>query len=43
MTTVALNTPPWAETRDVNGDIVNGAFASEHPGGANFAYYGGIL
>jgi prepilin-type processing-associated H-X9-DG protein len=41
MTTVAINTPPWAETRDVNGDIVNGAFASEHPGGANFVYADG--
>jgi prepilin-type processing-associated H-X9-DG protein len=41
MTTVALNTPPWAETRNVNGDIVNGAFASEHPGGANFVFADG--
>jgi prepilin-type processing-associated H-X9-DG protein len=37
-TTVALNTPPWAETRNVNGDIVNGAFGSEHPGGSNFVF-----
>lgn len=41
MTTVALNTPPWAETLNVNGDIVNGAFASRHPGGAQFVYLDG--
>jgi prepilin-type N-terminal cleavage/methylation domain-containing protein/prepilin-type processing-associated H-X9-DG protein len=41
MTAVALNTPPWAETLNVNGDIVNGGFASEHPSGANFVYADG--
>ncbi len=41
VTSVALNTPPWAETLNVNGDIVNGAFASRHPGGALFAYVDG--
>ncbi|TWU24559.1 DUF1559 domain-containing protein [Bythopirellula polymerisocia] len=41
VTDVALNTPPWAETLNVNGDIVNGAFASRHPGGAQFAYVDG--
>lgn len=41
VTAVALNTPPWAETLNVNGDIVNGAFASKHPGGAQFAYVDG--
>jgi prepilin-type N-terminal cleavage/methylation domain-containing protein/prepilin-type processing-associated H-X9-DG protein len=41
VTAVALNTPPWAETLNVNGDIVNGAFASRHPGGAQFAYVDG--
>jgi prepilin-type N-terminal cleavage/methylation domain-containing protein/prepilin-type processing-associated H-X9-DG protein len=40
-TTVALNTPPWMETVDVEGDIVNGAFASRHPGGAQFVYVDG--
>jgi len=40
-TTVALNTPPWVETLNVNGDIVNGAFASRHPGGAQFVYLDG--
>jgi prepilin-type N-terminal cleavage/methylation domain-containing protein/prepilin-type processing-associated H-X9-DG protein len=40
-TSVALNTPPWAETLNVNGDIVNGAFASRHPSGAQFAYLDG--
>jgi prepilin-type N-terminal cleavage/methylation domain-containing protein/prepilin-type processing-associated H-X9-DG protein len=40
-TAVALNTPPWVETVNVNGDIVNGAFASRHPGGANFVYLDG--
>ena len=41
MTTVALNTPPWAETLNVNGDVVNGAFASRHPGGAQFVHVDG--
>jgi prepilin-type N-terminal cleavage/methylation domain-containing protein/prepilin-type processing-associated H-X9-DG protein len=40
-TTVALNTPPWLETQDIEGDWVNGAFASRHPGGAQFAYVDG--
>jgi prepilin-type processing-associated H-X9-DG protein len=40
-TTVALNTPPWMETVNVDGDIVNGAFASRHPGGAQFVYVDG--
>jgi prepilin-type N-terminal cleavage/methylation domain-containing protein/prepilin-type processing-associated H-X9-DG protein len=40
-TTVALNTPPWVETLDVNGDIVNGAFASRHPGGSQFVLLDG--
>ncbi len=41
VTGVAINTPPWAETLNVNGDIVNGAFASRHPGGAQFVYVDG--
>jgi prepilin-type N-terminal cleavage/methylation domain-containing protein/prepilin-type processing-associated H-X9-DG protein len=41
MTSVAINTPPWAETVNVNGDVVNGAFASEHPGGAHFVFADG--
>ncbi len=40
-TSVALNTPPWMETVNVEGDIVNGAFASRHPGGAQFVYVDG--
>ncbi len=41
-TTVALNTPPWVETLRVDADdIVNGAFASRHPGGAQFVYVDG--
>jgi len=40
-TSVALNTPPWVDTLNVNGDIVNGAFASRHPGGAHFVYLDG--
>ena len=40
-TSVALNTPPWMETENVEGDIVNGAFASRHPGGAQFVYVDG--
>jgi prepilin-type N-terminal cleavage/methylation domain-containing protein/prepilin-type processing-associated H-X9-DG protein len=36
MTAVALNTPPWVETEEVDDDYVNGAFASRHPGGAQF-------
>jgi prepilin-type N-terminal cleavage/methylation domain-containing protein/prepilin-type processing-associated H-X9-DG protein len=40
-TSVALNTPPWLETFIIDGDKVNGAFASRHPGGAHFAYLDG--
>jgi prepilin-type processing-associated H-X9-DG protein len=40
-TSVALNTPPWAETLNVNGDVVNGGFASEHPTGGNFVFADG--
>jgi prepilin-type N-terminal cleavage/methylation domain-containing protein/prepilin-type processing-associated H-X9-DG protein len=40
-TTVAINTPPWAETLNAEGDVVNGAFASRHPGGAQFVYVDG--
>jgi len=40
-TSVALNTPPWVETLNVNGDVVNGAFASRHAGGASFVYLDG--
>ena len=44
MTAVALNTPPWAETlrlKDEKDTTVNGAFASRHPGGAQFVYLDG--
>jgi prepilin-type processing-associated H-X9-DG protein len=44
VTAVAVNTPPWLETlaiQDEGGSIVNGAFASRHPGGAQFAYVDG--
>ena len=44
MTAVALNTPPWMETQpiaDENNTIVNGAFASRHPGGVQFVYVDG--
>jgi prepilin-type N-terminal cleavage/methylation domain-containing protein/prepilin-type processing-associated H-X9-DG protein len=42
-TAVALNTPPWVETRVIpaDGDVVNGAFASRHPGGSQFVYLDG--
>jgi prepilin-type N-terminal cleavage/methylation domain-containing protein/prepilin-type processing-associated H-X9-DG protein len=40
-TSVALNTPPWVDTLNVNGDVVNGAFASRHPGGSQFVYLDG--
>lgn len=40
-TNVALNTPPWIETVNVEGDIVNGAFNSRHPGGAQFTFVDG--
>jgi prepilin-type N-terminal cleavage/methylation domain-containing protein/prepilin-type processing-associated H-X9-DG protein len=41
-TAVALNTPPWVETLTLpDGDVVNGAFASRHPGGAQFVYVDG--
>ncbi|MDZ4657554.1 MAG: DUF1559 domain-containing protein [Bythopirellula sp.] len=40
-TTVALNTPPWVDTLAIEGDLVNGAFASRHPGGAQFVYLDG--
>ncbi len=34
-----LNTPPGqGDTFTKNGQVVNGAFASRHPGGANFAF-----
>ncbi len=40
-TAVALNTPPWVETIAIEDDVVNGAFASRHPGGAHFTYLDG--
>ncbi len=40
-TAVPINTPPWVDTTDIEGDIVNGAFASRHPGGAQFVYVDG--
>ncbi|MEM9352319.1 MAG: DUF1559 domain-containing protein [Planctomycetota bacterium] len=40
VTDVALNTPPGVDAKQVGSwpAEVNGAFASRHPGGANFAY-----
>lgn len=43
VTDVALNTPPGVDAKVVgtNKAKVNGAFASRHPGGANFLYIDG--
>ena len=42
MTDVAMNTPPSLVGQPANGGPdVNGAFASRHPGGAQFAYADG--
>ncbi len=41
VTDVALNTPPGVDGKIANANWpaeINGAFASRHPGGANFAY-----
>lgn len=38
MTDVAMNTPPTISGLEINGVDVNGAFASRHPGGSQFAY-----
>ena len=42
-TEVALNTPPGVEAVQVCGEpgLLNGAFASDHPGGAQFLYADG--
>ena len=43
MTDVALNTPPGVDAKVVgeNAANVNGAFASQHPGGAQFLFADG--
>ncbi|MEM8678835.1 MAG: DUF1559 domain-containing protein [Planctomycetota bacterium] len=38
VTAVALNTDPQNAFINVNGEVLNGAFGSEHEGGGNFAY-----
>jgi prepilin-type processing-associated H-X9-DG protein len=42
VTDVAVNTPPGVDGRKIDSEaVLNGAFASQHPGGAYFLYLDG--